>query len=89
MAWYVIKPYASPTPVLTAAGWTAIVGSEAGFFNVLVQFWAEGSLPLPASSKLTHSEWRVILSFLTISSFNLLGGLSGHLCAPKQSLRLV
>ncbi|KAJ5129995.1 uncharacterized protein N7515_006034 [Penicillium bovifimosum] len=30
-------------------GWTAIVASEAGFFNVLVQYWAGGSLPLAAS----------------------------------------
>ncbi|KAJ5773732.1 hypothetical protein N7457_008628 [Penicillium paradoxum] len=30
-------------------GWTAIVGSEAGFFNVLVQYWAEGSIPLAAT----------------------------------------
>ncbi|KAJ5354908.1 hypothetical protein N7541_005952 [Penicillium brevicompactum] len=30
-------------------GWTAIVAAEAGFFNVLVQYWAEGSIPLPAT----------------------------------------
>ncbi|KAJ6139034.1 hypothetical protein N7471_005520 [Penicillium samsonianum] len=30
-------------------GWTAIVASEAGFFNVLVQYWAEGSIPLAAT----------------------------------------
>ncbi|KAB8207237.1 proline-specific permease [Aspergillus parasiticus] len=29
--------------------WSAIVASEAGFFNVLVQYWAEGSLPLGAT----------------------------------------
>lgn len=33
------------------AGWTAIVASEAGFFNVLVQYWSEGSMPLAATSK--------------------------------------
>ncbi|CAG8296771.1 unnamed protein product [Penicillium salamii] len=31
------------------AGWTAIVAAEAGFFNVLVQYWAEGSMPLAAT----------------------------------------
>ncbi|KIW63963.1 hypothetical protein, variant [Phialophora macrospora] len=30
-------------------GWTAIVGAEAGFFNVLVQYWAEGSFPFAAA----------------------------------------
>ncbi|KAJ5771069.1 uncharacterized protein N7511_003120 [Penicillium nucicola] len=30
-------------------GWTAIVASEAGFFNVLVQYWSEGSVPLAAT----------------------------------------
>ncbi|KXT11054.1 hypothetical protein AC579_1971 [Pseudocercospora musae] len=30
-------------------GWTAIVGAEAAFFNILVQFWAEGSFPQAAS----------------------------------------
>ncbi|KAJ5467918.1 hypothetical protein N7475_005670 [Penicillium sp. IBT 31633x] len=30
-------------------GWTSIVASEAGFFNVLVQYWAEGSIPLAAT----------------------------------------
>ncbi|CAG8256110.1 unnamed protein product [Penicillium salamii] len=30
-------------------GWTAIVAAEAGFFNVLVQYWAEGSMPLAAT----------------------------------------
>ncbi|KAI8668783.1 AA-permease domain-containing protein [Fusarium keratoplasticum] len=30
-------------------GWTAIVSAEAGFFNILVQFWAEGSFPLAAT----------------------------------------
>ncbi|GAB1200952.1 hypothetical protein APSETT444_010333 [Aspergillus pseudonomiae] len=29
--------------------WSAIVASEAGFFNVLVQYWAEGSLPVAAT----------------------------------------
>lgn len=37
--------------VLTTPGWTAIVAAEAGFFNVLVQFWAEGSFPEAATSK--------------------------------------
>lgn len=32
-------------------GWTAIVGAEAAFFNILVQFWAEGSFPQAASSE--------------------------------------
>ncbi|PIG88624.1 hypothetical protein AARAC_000456 [Aspergillus arachidicola] len=31
------------------AAWGAIVASEAGFFNVLVLYWAEGSLPLGAT----------------------------------------
>ncbi|KAK5023278.1 hypothetical protein LTS07_009501 [Exophiala sideris] len=30
-------------------GWTAIVAAEAGFFNVLIQFWAEGSFPQAAT----------------------------------------
>ncbi|KAM0428953.1 hypothetical protein ACHAPT_006756 [Fusarium lateritium] len=30
-------------------GWTAIVSAEAGFFNILVQYWAEGSFPLAAT----------------------------------------
>ncbi|KAJ6022824.1 uncharacterized protein N7446_013176 [Penicillium canescens] len=30
-------------------GWTAIVASEAGFFNILVQYWSEGSMPLAAT----------------------------------------
>ncbi|ETI21011.1 hypothetical protein G647_07354 [Cladophialophora carrionii CBS 160.54] len=30
-------------------GWTAIVAAEAGFFNVLVQYWAEGSFPQAAT----------------------------------------
>ncbi|OQD89901.1 hypothetical protein PENANT_c002G07102 [Penicillium antarcticum] len=30
-------------------GWTAIVAAEAGFFNVLVQYWSEGSMPLAAT----------------------------------------
>ncbi|KAE8343871.1 hypothetical protein BDV24DRAFT_149438 [Aspergillus arachidicola] len=31
------------------AAWSTIVASEAGFFNVLVLYWAEGSLPLGAT----------------------------------------
>ncbi|KAJ1709542.1 proline-specific permease [Aspergillus flavus] len=31
------------------AAWSAIVASEADFFNVLVLYWAEGSLPLGAT----------------------------------------
>ncbi|KAJ5247958.1 hypothetical protein N7524_011918 [Penicillium chrysogenum] len=30
-------------------GWTAIVAAEAGFFDVLVQYWAEGSFPQAAT----------------------------------------
>jgi amino acid transporter len=37
--------------LLTSPGWTAIVAAEAGFFDVLVQYWAEGSFPQAATSK--------------------------------------
>ncbi|RDW76926.1 hypothetical protein BP6252_04979 [Coleophoma cylindrospora] len=30
-------------------GWTAIVASEASFFNILIQYWAEDSFPLAAT----------------------------------------
>ncbi|KAK5045655.1 hypothetical protein LTR84_009024 [Exophiala bonariae] len=30
-------------------GWVAVVALEAIFFNIFVQYWAEGALPLPAS----------------------------------------
>ncbi|KAF5024686.1 hypothetical protein F66182_3256 [Fusarium sp. NRRL 66182] len=30
-------------------GWTAIVSAEAGFFNILVQYWAKDSFPLAAT----------------------------------------
>lgn len=29
--------------------WTSIVAAEAAFFNILVQYWAEGSFPLAAA----------------------------------------
>lgn len=31
-------------------GWVAVVALEAIFFDIFVQYWAEGALPLPASS---------------------------------------
>lgn len=43
----VLKSYT----MLTFSGWTAIVAAEAGFFDVLVQYWAEGSFPQAATSK--------------------------------------
>lgn len=30
-------------------GWVAVIGAEATFFNVLIQYWAEGSFPEAAS----------------------------------------
>lgn len=35
-----------------APGWTAVIGAEATFFDVLVQYWAQGSFPQPASRKI-------------------------------------
>jgi hypothetical protein len=44
--------------ILIQAGWTAIVASEAGFFNVLVQYWSEGAVPLAATGKSRLPELR-------------------------------
>jgi amino acid transporter len=33
-------------------GWVAVIGAEATFFNVLIQYWADGSFPEAASSEL-------------------------------------
>lgn len=32
-------------------GWVAVVALEAIFFDIFVQYWAHGALPLPASSE--------------------------------------
>lgn len=62
-------------PLLTVVlftGWTSIVGAEAGFFHVLIQFWAQGSFPLSASgmwsisfhSIMMYSKPHMLISFL-------------------------
>jgi yeast amino acid transporter len=36
-------------------GWVAVIGAEATFFNVLIQYWADGSFPEAASSESAHA----------------------------------
>lgn len=40
----------NPWPAVdSGTGWTSIVASEAAFFNILIQFWANGDFPKAAS----------------------------------------
>jgi yeast amino acid transporter len=37
--------------------WTAIIALEAIFFDIFLQYWAEGAVPLPASSKCPNVDY--------------------------------
>lgn len=44
--------------MLILAGYTAVVASEANFFDILLQYWAEGRMPLAASCVFCDSMFR-------------------------------
>lgn len=73
--------------MLTKTGWTSIVAAEAGFFSVLISYWAGNSFPMAATS--THTFLSIRLDPNLFSSYYLLRCLLGHLPAPEQGIRLV